>query len=410
MLKTLGIIKEGKVPSDERVPLTPDQCLRVMEEYPNVEIKVQRSSVRAFKDNEYSDLGIQVVDDLSDCDIIMGVKEVNIQDLIPNKHFFFFSHTFKKQPYNRRLLQAVIDKKIQLTDYEVLKNKKGSRIIGFGRYAGIVGCYNAFLTYGLKHSLYKLKPANQCEDRVEMENELTKVRLLKDAKIVITGFGRVGHGALEIINKLPITEVSPEEFLEGSFDVPVFTHLSTPDYTVRDDGQPFDRKSFYESAENHSSSFPKYLSEADIYIACHYWKTGSPYLYTREDLKRENLRMSVVADISCDIDEPIASTIRPSTIADPIYGYDPITEKEVDFDQPNAIAVMAVDNLPCELPKDASKDFGNELIKFIFPALFGEDPDKIIERGSETTKDGRLSTHFEYLADYLASEEELSQH
>src|SRR5690554_7231221 len=194
MLKTLGIIKEGKVPSDERVPLTPDQCLRVMEEYPNVEIKVQRSSVRAFKDNEYSDLGIQVVDDLSDCDIIMGVKEVNIQDLIPNKHFFFFSHTFKKQPYNRRLLQAVIDKKIQLTDYEVLKNKKGSRIIGFGRYAGIVGCYNAFRTYGLKHSLYNLKPAHLCEDRMDMEAELSKVKLLKDVKIVITGFGRVGHG------------------------------------------------------------------------------------------------------------------------------------------------------------------------------------------------------------------------
>src|SRR5690554_3378963 len=223
MVKKIGIIKEGKRPPDERVPLSPEQCLRVMEEYPDVEIKVQKSPIRAFKDEEYADLGIKVVDELNDCDIIMGVKEVNIEDLIPNKHFFFFSHTLKEQPYNRKLLQAIIENKIQLTDYEALKNKKEERIIGFGRYAGIVGCYNAFLTYGLKHSLYTLKPAHQCEDRKEMEDELSKVKLLKDTKIVITGLGRVGHGALEIINLLPITEVSPDEFLNHTFDGPVFT-------------------------------------------------------------------------------------------------------------------------------------------------------------------------------------------
>jgi alanine dehydrogenase len=407
MATKIGIIKEGKVPPDARVPLSPEQCLRVMEEYPNVEIRVQKSPIRAFKDVAYSDLGIQLVDDLSDCDIIMGVKEVNIQDLLPNKHFFFFSHTIKKQPYNRDLLQAVIDNNIQLTDYEVLKNKKESRIIGFGRYAGIVGCYNAFLTYGLKHSLYHLKPAHQCEDRKEMEGELSKVKLLKETKIVITGFGRVGHGALEVINKLPLTEVSPEEFLNCSFDGPVFTHLSASDYFQRNDGKPFDRVAFFESGEQHSSTFPRYLKEADLFIACHFWKTGSPYLFTREDLKSEAIRTSVIADISCDIDGPVASTIRPSTIADPVYGYDPINEKEVDYEVENAIVVMAVDNLPCELPKDASIDFGDELIKMVFPALFGEDPDKIIARGSETTKDGKLSPYFEYLTDYLAGEEEI---
>lgn len=409
MQKKLGIIKEGKVPSDERVPLTPTQCLRVLEEYPNIEIKVQKSPVRAFRDEEYSALGIDVVEDISDCDIIMGVKEVNIEDLIPNKHFFFFSHTIKEQPYNRKLLQAVIENKIQLTDYEVLKNKKGNRIIGFGRYAGIVGCYNAFLTYGLKHSLYNLKPAHQCEDRVEMEGELSKVSLLKDTKIVMTGFGRVGHGALEIINKLPITEVSPEEFIEDNFDGPVFTHLATSDYTARDDGKPFDRDVFYADPAGHHSTFQKYLKAADLFIACHYWETGSPFLFTREDLKADDLRLSVVADISCDIDGPVASTIRPSTITDPIYGYDPHTEQEVDFEQQGAIAVMAVDNLPCELPKDASQDFGNELIKYVLPALFGEDPDDIIARGSETTKEGELSPYFEYLTEYLEGKGELAE-
>lgn len=405
MTTKIGIIREGKVPPDQRVPLSPDQCLRVMEEYPNVELVVQSSPIRAFKDKEYSDLGVPIVDSVEDCDIVMGVKEVNIEDLIPNKQFFFFSHTFKKQPYNRDLLQAVIDNKIKLTDYEVLTDKNGLRIIGFGRYAGIVGCYNGFRTYGLKHDLYDLKPANKCDDRKEMESELSKVKLPSNTKIVLTGFGRVGHGALEIINLLPIKEVTPEEFKNEEFGEPVFTHLNFSDYLEREDGKEFDRDAFFESGQGHRSTFNQYLSETDMYIACHYWESSSPYFFTREDLKKENLRLSVVADISCDIDGPVASTIRPSTIADPIYGYHPAQEKEVDFKDPDAIAVMAVDNLPCELPKDASKDFGNELIKHVLPALFGEDPHKIIERGSQTTKEGELSADFKYLEDYLAGKE-----
>lgn len=405
----VGIIKEGKNPPDARVPLSPEQCLRVMEEYPNVEIRVQKSPIRAFKDKEYSGLGIPVVDELDDCNIIMGVKEVNIEDLIPNKHFFFFSHTIKKQPYNRGLLQAIIEKNIQLTDYEVLTDKEDKRIIGFGRYAGIVGCYNGFLTYGLKHDLYDLKPAHKCDDRKEMEKELSKINLPKNTKIALTGFGRVGHGALEVINELPITEVSPEEFLNNSFEEPVFTHLGIADYVARDDGKDFDRDVFFENGSGHYSTFPRYLNETDIFIASHFWKAGSPYIFKREDLKENDVRVSVVADISCDIDGPVASTIRPSTIADPIYGYHPEKEEEVDFTDKEAIAVMAVDNLPCELPKDASIDFGNELIKQVFPVLFGDDPHNIIERGSETTKTGELSNHFEYLSDYL-EDKELTQH
>lgn len=401
----LGIIREGKTPPDKRVPLSPKQCLRVMAEYENLNIVVQKSAIRSFKDEEYAELGIPVVDDLHDCDIIMGVKEVNIEDLIPNKHFFFFSHTLKKQPYNRKLLQAIIEKKIQLTDYEALTDENGIRIIGFGRYAGIVGCYNAFLTYGLKHKLYSLKPAHQCKDRKEMEEELSKVKLPKDFKIVLTGFGRVGLGALEIINLLPITEVGPEEFLSDKFDGPVFTQLAVEDYYAREDRKEFDKDAFYESGEGHHSTFPRYLKEANVYVACHFWKAGSPYLFTREDLKDDSIKTSVVADISCDIDGPVASTIRPSTIENPIYGYNPSTESEVDFMDENAIAVMAVDNLPCELPKDASTDFGNELIKNVFPVLFGNDPHKIIERATETTKEGKLSPHFNYLSDYLLGKE-----
>jgi saccharopine dehydrogenase (NAD+, L-lysine-forming) len=397
----IGIIKEGKTPPDKRVPLTPKQCALLTNKYPEVEVYVQKSNVRAFRDEEYQNAGIDVFDSIYDCDVILGVKEVNIEDLIPNKHFFFFSHTIKKQPYNRNLLRAVLDKKIQLTDYEVLTDERGMRLIGFGRYAGIVGCYNGLRTYGLKHNLYSLKPANQCADRKEMEQELKKVQLPSDFKMVLTGFGRVGNGAREILKTLKLKEVDPETFLTEAFKKPVFTHLNVENYNAREDGKPFDRAAFYKDGSGHKSTFQRYLKVANIYVACHFWKEGSPFIISREDLKDTSIKTSVVADISCDIDGPVACTIRPSTIADPIYGYDPLTEKEMDFKNKNAIAVMAVDNLPCELPKDASEDFGNELIKHILPALLGDDPKKIIDRGSETTKKGKLNTYFEYLQDYV---------
>ncbi|MFT5823906.1 MAG: saccharopine dehydrogenase (NAD+, L-lysine-forming) [Crocinitomix sp.] len=398
----VAVIREGKVPPDKRVPLTPKQCVEVLEKFDNVEIIVQTSQVRAFKDEAYSVLGLSVVEDISDCDIMIGVKEVNKEDLIPNKKYLFFSHTYKEQPYNRHLLQAVLDRNIQLIDYEVLTGTNGNRIIGFGRYAGIVGCYNGFLAFGKKHGLYNLKPANQCDDRVELEEELKKIELPASTKIVATGFGRVGNGAREILSTIGLKEVSPEAFLNETFEEAVFTHLNVNDYFAKADGSEFDKYAFFDSGAGHISTFPRYMEVANMYIACHYWDASSPFIFTREDLKAESMNISVVSDISCDIDGPVASTIRPSTIAEPLYGYDPISESEVDFMTAGAIGVQAVDNLPCELPKDASEDFGDELIKSVFPSLFGEDTDGIIERASQTNLNGELTERYAYLKDYLA--------
>jgi hypothetical protein len=296
-------------------------------------------------------------------------------------------------------MRALIDKNIEMIDYELIKDKHNKRIIGFGRYAGIVGTYNAFLTYGLKKGLYELKPANQCHDRKEMEAEMKKISLPNDTRIVLTGFGRVGHGAREIIDLLPITELTPEEFTAGKFNHPVFTQLEVEDYYARLDGRTFDKADFYANPELYKSTFDRFLNQADMYIPCHFWSSRSPFIVTNEDLKRKDLRLSVIADISCDTDGPIASTIRASKISDPIYGYDPQTEQEVDFRKPSAIAVMAVDNLPCELPKDASEDFGNELMRLVLPCLLKEDPYNIIGRATET-KNGMLTEGFLYLQDY----------
>lgn len=399
----LGIIKEGKVPHDHRVPLTPKQCKTVEAQYPEVKIVVQPSNIRCYTDSEYSASGVELNEDLSSCDIILGVKEVNVADLIPNKKFMFFSHTIKKQPYNRQLLKAILDKKIQLIDYEVLKDQFNKRIIGFGRYAGIVGCYNGFRVLGLKTGLYHLKSAHECVNRKEMEQELAKVIFPSDTRVVLTGWGRVGNGAREVLDLLPIKEVTPSEFLEEQFDEPVFAHLDTEDYFKPKDGSAFVKSDFYTNPGAYTSVFGEYIGKgaATMYIPCHYWNSKSPFILTKEELMHEEVKLKVVADISCDIAGPIACTIRPSTISDPVYGYDPYSGEEVNFMNENSIAVMAVDNLPCELPKDASEDFGNELIKNVFPPLFREDPHNIIARGSETDLNGNLTAGFAYLSDYV---------
>ena len=396
----IGIIKEGKTPQDKRVPLSPTQCQEIKQKYPQIDLVVQKSNIRKFKDEDYANAGIDLVDEVTDCDVLLGVKEVPIEDLIANKKYFFFSHTFKKQPYNRDLLQAIIGKNIQLIDWETITNSNGQRLIAFGRFAGIVGCFNGLLGYGLKTKRYKLKSAHLCEDRNEMEGELSMLDLPKNFKLIITGGGRVAGGAIEVLEKTNIKRVSPEDFLSTNFGEPVYTQLDVEDYVKRDDGASFDIPAFFKNPSGHSSNFMRYAAAADVYVACHYWDNRSPFIFSRDDVKNPDWNISLVADVSCDIDGPVATTLRPSTIANPFYGYDAPSEEEVDFYKEDCIGVMAVDNLPCELPKDASVSFGEMFIEHVLEPLLGNDPEDIIYRASET-KDGQLTPHFAYLQDYL---------
>ena len=395
----IGILEEEKVPADKRVALTPKQCSLLLSTYPNIEIAVKTSSIRCFSDELYRAEGINIVNDLSDCDVLIGVKEVPKSSLIPNKTYFYFSHTIKEQPYNRDLLLKMMELNISMIDYEVLKNKQGKRLLGFGRYAGIVGAYNGFLTYGLKSGKYNLKAAHNCEDRLEMEQEIAKIKLNFE-RIIVTGNGRVGNGILEIMKKSGIKEVSKSVFLNEKFNEPVFVHLTTMDYNVRIDGVESSKSEFYSQPELYKSSFMDYAKKADIFIAGHYYSSGSPYLFTREDAKHKDFNIKVVADVSCDIDGPVASTIKPSTITNPIYGYNPYAEVEGGFKKEGNIAVMAVDNLPCELPKDASEDFGNEMIEKILPSLILNDDEQIIKNAT-ICKNGDLTPNFEYLRNYV---------
>ena len=395
----IGVLKEEKIPTDKRVPLAPKQCRLLLDTYPDIEISVKSSAIRCFSDAMYIAEGIDVVDDLNDCDVLIGVKEVPKESLIANKTYLYFSHTIKEQFYNRELLLKMIELNINMVDYEVLRNKQGKRLLGFGRYAGIVGAYNGFLTYGLKSGKYNLKVAHNCEDRIEMESEISKIKLSNE-KIIVTGNGRVGNGIMEIMEKSNIREVSKLEFIQDTFNEAVYVHLNTMDYNVRKDGGITVKQEFYSNPELFKSSFMDYAIHADIFIAGHYYSSGSPFLFTREDAKSPDFNLKVVADVSCDINGPVACTIKSSTIANPIYGYDKQTEQEIDFRNEGAVAVMAVDNLPCELPKDASEDFGNEMLAKIIPSLLISDDEQIIANAT-ICKAGDLTPNFEYLRNYI---------
>jgi saccharopine dehydrogenase (NAD+, L-lysine forming) len=396
----IGLIREGKVPPDLRVPLTPLQVEEIHQRFTHVKVVCQTSPFRSFKDEEYMHLDIEVVTDVSDCDILMGIKEVPIADLIANKTYLFFSHTIKKQPYNRKLLKAILAKNIRLIDYEALKDTQGNRLVAFGRFAGIVGAYNGLLTYGKRYNLYSLRRAFECFDINDLKLELRKVKL-PAIKIVLTGAGRVGKGAMETLDTAGIRKVNAADFLTKEFNEPVYAQLSSADYHERKEGGHFNREEFHHYPERYRSFFPKFTKVAHLLLAGAYWNPKAPVLFSREDMLNADFKMKVIADITCDINGSVPSTKRASTIPDPLYDYDPFTDSVMPaLSNELFITTMAVDNLPCELPRSASEEFGRDLIDRILNPLLVGDVDGIIARGT-VAENGKLTREFSYLQEYV---------
>ncbi|WOD45341.1 NAD(P)-dependent oxidoreductase [Hwangdonia lutea] len=398
-----AIIKERKNPPDRRVVFSPEKLAETKSKFPQAEFIVEASNIRVFPDKQYKNQGFQVTDNVSDCDVFIGVKEVPIENLIPNKKYFFFSHTIKKQPYNRKLLKAILNKNIELYDHETIVNPKGFRLIGFGRYAGLVGAYNGFRALGLRDNLFNLPKVETLADLNAVKAELDKIKL-PNIKILLSGTGKVAHGAKEILDHLNIKQVSDALYLTTKFTEPVYCMVDVMEYNKRKDGKVGDKAEFYADPTDYESNFMPYAKVSDFFIAGHFYGNNAPFLFTREDAKKPDFKINLIADISCDIDGPVASTIRASTIADPFYGYDAQTEKEVSFNAPNAITVMAVDNLPCELPKDASEGFGDMFLEHVIPAFFNMDSDGVLQR-AKITENGKLTEQFAYLQDYVDGKE-----
>lgn len=394
-----AIIKERKNPPDRRVVFSPSKLAEAKGQFPDASFNVESSDIRVFSDEQYASQGFEVTNNVADCEVMIGVKEVPIENLIPNKKYFYFSHTIKKQPYNRELLKAMLDKNIEMYDHETIVNNEGFRLIGFGRYAGIVGAYNGFRAWGLKFNTFKLPKAGPLPDQEALINELNNI-ILPNIKILLTGSGKVSNGSQEMLDAMHIKSVSVEDYLTSTFNEPVYCKIDVLDYNKRKDGNVIDVFDFFNNPQDYDANFMRFAKVTDYYIAGHFYGDGAPYLYTREDVKSENFNIKVVADVSCDVDGPVATTLRASTIADPIYGYDPETESEIDFKDYRAIVVMAVDNLPCELPKDASEGFGDQFLEYVIPAFFNNDADGILER-AKITENGKLTKRFAYLQDYV---------
>lgn len=397
----VGILRETKNPPDRRVPLTPGQIAKLRELYPDVGFIVQPSNIRCYSDNEYKCLGIPLEEDLNECDILLGIKEVDKETLITGKTYLFFAHVGKKQLHNREMLGEILNRKIRLIDYEYLKNEKGDRIVAFGRYAGIVGAYNGLRAIGIKKSQFSLKPANQCRDLEEMWAGLRLIEVNPGLKVLLTGHGRVANGAMETLKNCNLVKVEPEDFLQREFNAPVVCQIGPEHYVKHKKDHAFSLENFINHPEDYESSFLPFTRATDLLITGHYWDPRSPLFFTKDDIKKQDFRISVVADISCDLNGPVPTTTRITSITDPFYEYNPETDaEEPPFTRPANITVMAIDNLPGELPRNASDDFGRQLMGSVLNELFSGNESPLI-RGATITRDGYLTRQFSYLKDYL---------
>lgn len=395
----IGLIRERKSPADTRVALTPEQCVQIMQKHPGLKIVVEPSPDRCIPDAYYAAAGIELKHDLSDCDVLLGIKEVRVDDLIPGKTYFFFSHTKKKQPYNQKLMHALIEKRIRMVDYECLTHIDEQRILGFGFYAGVVGAHNGLLTYGQKFGLYDLPAAHNVDGFSDLLHAYSEVKL-PNIKIVITGSGKVASGIVEVMTHFDIESVEPEDFLTHQYDYPVYTHLKGGDLYARKDNDLFSRDDFHANPHAYKCLFSKYIPQTDILMNGIYWDNDIARLFEKQDIQRNDWRVSVIADITCDIDGSVPINVGASTIADPVYGIDRKTLAKVNPFQNtrDVIDVMAVDNLPNELPRDASQYFGAHFEKFILKELLSGNSDII--RRATICEDGRLTSNYEYLSDY----------
>lgn len=395
----IGLIREEKTPPDTRVALTPLQCVAIQKEY-KVTIVVQPSPNRCYSDKEYEDVGILLSEDMSGCDVLFGIKEVKIDSLIEEKTYLFFSHTKKKQPYNQSLMQALIKKRITMIDYECLTHTDGQRILGFGFFAGVVGAHNGLLTYGKKYGKYNLKPAYECASFDEMVAQYNEV-YLPPIKIAVTGSGKVASGIVEVMTRFDIDYVEPEDFLEKHFDYPVYTHLKGNTLYVRKDNGTYHRDDFHSYPQDYQAVFKRYLPVTDILMNGIYWDANIPRLFEANDVKAANYKMDVIADITCDVNGSVPLNMGATSIADPVYGVDKVSLQQTEpfLKSTKTVDVMAVDNLPNELPKDASEHFGKTLEKFVLSELLrGADSD-IIARAT-ICNEGKLTPYYDYLADY----------
>ena len=396
----IALIKETKTPVDNRVALSPKQVAELNNRFPQHEIIVQASDIRAFSDDEYRAEGVRVVENVGDCDILFGIKEAKIESLIPNKHYFFFGHIAKMQEYNRPLLQAFIQKHITFCDYEYLVDDNNIRVCAFGWWAGVVGVYYTLRGYGLKHKLYELPKPDRRFTLEQLLVSLKSIQLPK-LKLMVTGAGRVSQGAQYVLNNIGAQMLTVEEYMTTeTVDRLTYCYADADRLVKRKDGGVFSWNDFMHNVKDYESDFMRWAKKTDVLICAHFWGPEAPVYLSEDDLRNKDMRIRMIGDVTCDIKGSIKSTVRPATHDDPYYDYNPMTEQdEPAFSSPKNISVMAVDTCPNALAMDTSTYFGEMLTKHVFePLLKGEHSD-VIDR-SMILKEGQLTPRFAYLKDF----------
>ncbi len=393
----IGLIKEGKIPADNRVALTPAQCKWINNSFDSVRIVVQSSTTRSFSDREFAMAGIEVKEDVSDCDILFGIKEVPPENLIADKTYLFFSHTKKEQPRNQKMLRTVLDRNITLIDYECLEHEDGQRIIGFGFFAGVVGAHNGMMAYGNRTGTYQLERVYKQRSFRELIHTYFGLRL-PNVKVVVTGSGRVAHGIVEILNLMGVVELEPDEYLQKQFHYPVYTQIKGHDLYRHRINKTYSREDFHLHPNEYECTFLPYAYESDILMNGIYWEKNIPRLFEKPDVQNENFRIRTISDIADDAGGSVPINLGDQTIDDPVYGVDMKAFRKTKPYLPGSIDIIAVSNLPNELPRDASRYFGEQLIKYVLPDLVaGGSP--ILKKATIAQK-GKLTENFTYLEKY----------
>jgi len=434
MNKVIGIRHEDKYTMERRVALPPDTVNEIIKQ--GLEVFVESSPKRVFKDSEFTTAGAKVTDNLSECPVIFGVKEIPPTWFEEGKTYIFFSHVIKGQPYNMPMLKAMMEKKCNLIDYEKIADENGKRLIFFGRFAGLAGMINSLWSFGerlksegIENPFSEIKQAHTYHSLDETEKvisnvgEVIKSQGLPDALIPLvigfTGYGNVSQGAQHIAGLLPVKEVTPTELLHlkewGNYSNKLVykvvfkeEHLSEP----IDPQTRFELQDYYKHPEKYKNQFEKYPPHLSILMNCMYWDVRYPRILTKDYIEKlflqGNMKLKVVGDVTCDPDGSVEFTHKGTKIEDPVFVYHPVERKPTMGFHGDGILVMAVDILPSELPRESSESFGHALLRFV-PAIAKADFDVDFEtlilpheiKRALILHKGRLTPDFEYIQEYL---------
>lgn len=431
----IGIRREDKNRWEGRVPLVPDDILQLERNYP-FRFIVQPSQIRAFSDDEYREKGITVDEDLSKCDVILGVKEIPSELLLPGKVYIFFSHTIKGQKYNMPMLARLMELQDTLIDYERIVDNTGRRLIFFGRFAGIVGMVDSLWLLGKRLAasgiltpFNMIKHTTEYKDLNDVKSHLSRVagsirkEGLPDEVVPFvtgfTGYGNVSKGAQEIYDILPVIEIDPEELFKLGKEVRISRNhvykvvFREKDMFARKEDNGFSLEEYYSHPERYKSIFEKYLPLLNLLVNCIYWDERYPRIVTKKFLREtfmENrpFKLQVIGDISCDVNGSIECNVKTTDVGNPAYVYDPLQDAIRDGVEGRGVVVLAVDNLPCELSRESSIFFSS-VLKRLLPGLLSVDLNSDFENAGlpEELKKativykGALTPEYEYLKQYI---------